>query len=73
MEKIVFYSNTVEMGRADLPMFSDIKERWKIAKRLGITTYSRVQFLREDGTIRIDSDTYNNKGLFDKELNKKIK
>jgi hypothetical protein len=73
METIIFYSNAIEMGRADLPMMTDTKERWKIAKGLGLTTYSRVQFLRDDGTVRVDSDSYKNRSIFDKELNKKIK
>lgn len=73
METIVFYNGDVELGRADLPMFSDTKERHKIAKGLGIERYSRMQFLRENGDVRMDSDNIHPKTFLDKELNKKIK
>lgn len=73
METIIFYNGDTELGRSDLPLFTDYKDRMKIAKTLGIERYGRIKFVRENGDVRVDSDNYKNKSIFDKELNKKIK
>lgn len=70
MDKIKFYYKGEFLGEGDLPNGTMTKDRFKIARSLGINMYDRMQFIGKDGNIRMDSDSINKEnGFLSKELN----